>query len=319
MKLRLIDAQVVGKLIDAATVTETVEAVFRAFGQGEAHMPAKVYLNVPEGDFRAMPAYIPGAAGVKWINVHTKNPERGTLPTVMGLILYNDPETGRPLALIDGTLITKYRTGAAAAVAARHLARPGARTLGLVGCGGQAEIHLAVVAQALRPEEILLADARRENAERVAAHFPHLPCRVVGIEEACAADVICTLTPSHEPVVRRAWIRPGTHINAMGADAPGKQELETELLLAGRVFVDDWEQASHSGEINVAYHAGRLSAVAGTLPDVLCGRNPGRTSAEEITIFDSTGLAIQDLAVAHGIYQEACRRGAGLEVEFALG
>jgi len=322
MKLLLIDAAAVKKLIDLPTAIEAVEAAFAAFGRGEARMPSKLYLDVPEGDFRAMPAYLPGAAGVKWINVHPNNPSRNDLPTVMGLILLNDPLTGQPLALIDGTLITSYRTGAAAAVATRRLARPEAKTLALVGCGGQALSHLRALTSVMTPETIFLVDARRENAQRLADKFPQFAIEVCGLAElghACEADVISTLTPSRGPIVLREWIRPGTHINAIGADAPGKQELEIALLFAARIYVDDWAQASHSGEINVAYSQGRLKTVAGTLPDLIVGKAEGRTSPEQITIFDSTGLAIQDLALARIVYEQARLRHEGLEIEFKMG
>lgn len=318
MRLLFLDARAVHSLIAMPQVIEAVEAAFIAYGRGEARMPPKVYLEVPDGDFRAMPAYVGGAAGVKWVNVHPQNPTRYGLPTVMALIIYNDPTTGVPLAVLDGTLITRYRTGAAAAVATRALARPDARTLGLVGCGGQAEAHLLALTTVLKPERIYLADRRREAAERLAVRFPDLDCQVVDVERACAADVVSTLTPAREPFVRRAWLRPGCHINAMGADAPGKQELETEVLLEARIFVDDWEQASHSGEINVPYSQGKIKSVAGTLPDLLCGRIPGRRSADEITIFDSTGLALQDLAVARLVYDAATRTGVGIALDYAL-
>lgn len=319
MKLLILDADAIRKLIDMPAVIEAVETAFAAYGRGEAKMPPKVYLDVPKGDFRAMPAYLPGAAGVKWVNVHPDNPTHGTLPTVMGLIIYSDPETGQPLALLDGTWITRARTGAAAAVATRHLARLGARSLGIVGCGGQAVTNLQALTQVVKPERIELHDVNEANARRVAGLFPQFNCRVARIEEACAADVVTTLTPSHGPVVRREWVRPGAHINAMGADAPGKQELEIDLLLASRVFVDDWAQASHSGEINVAHSRGLLEEAAGSLPEVVVGRVAGRQDDEEITIFDSTGLAIQDLATANKVYHEARRKGVGVEVEFALG
>jgi alanine dehydrogenase len=321
MQFLILDKNVVKKNIEMPVVIEAVEAILIAYARGEAHMPCKVYLDVPEGDFRAMPAYVPGAAGVKWINVHPHNPERTTLPTVMGLILYNDPATGQPLALIDGTLITQFRTGAVAAVASRRLARPGAQTLGMVGCGGQALTHLMALTQVLRPSRIYLSDPRREAAERLAGEFKQFDCRVAGLEETCGADVITTITPSRKPLVRREWVKPGAHINAMGADAPGKQELDMDLLLASRIYVDDWTQASHSGEINVAVQEGRLThaQIAGTLPEVLAGRVAGRGGNDEITIFDSTGLAIQDLAVAKLVYEQARARGEGLMVDFELG
>ncbi|MCL5270927.1 MAG: ornithine cyclodeaminase family protein [bacterium] len=339
MQLLVLDARAIADLLEMPRVIEAVEAAYRAYGEKRAWMPPKVYLTVPEGDFRAMPAYLAGdalpsaagrddfqtppaangaAAGVKWVNVHPGNPARGGLPTVMGLILLSDPATGAPLALLDGTLITRYRTGAAAAVATRHLARRDARTLGLVGCGGQGATHLLALACVIRPERVWLADARREAAEGLARRFAHLGCRAAGLEEACGADVVTTITPSRTPIVRRAWLREGCHINAMGADAPGKQELDLDVLRDARIIVDDWDQASHSGEINVAVARGLITGPLPTLPDVICAAAPGRTDERQITVFDSTGLAIQDLAVARYVYNEACRRGLGQRIEFAI-
>ena len=306
MNLLLLDAAAMGPLLEKIDVIEAVEGAFAAYGRGEATMPPKVYLDVPpHGDFRAMPAAMGGAASLKWVSVHAGNPERHGLPTVMAMLFYNDAATGRPLAVMDGTLITRERTAAAAAVATRHLARRGARTLGLVGCGGQAEPHLRLIARVVRPERVLLADLHRTHAEKLAAEMRGLPCEVVDTPAACGADVVTTLTASRQGFVRKEWIQPGAHINAMGADAAGKQELTADLLLAARVFVDDWAQAAHSGEINVAHREGKLKAVAGTLPDVVCGKHPGRISDDEITIFDSTGLAIQDLAIAKAAYAKA--------------
>ncbi|MBI3969535.1 MAG: ornithine cyclodeaminase family protein [Chloroflexi bacterium] len=299
-------------------VIETVTAVFAAFGRHEALMPPKVYLDLPQyaGDFRAMPAYVAGAAGVKWVNSHPENPKRYNLPTVMAVLILNDPATARPLAIMDGTIITQYRTGAAAAVATQHLARPDARSLGVVGCGAQAIAHVEAITAVRTFEEIRLFDVDPERARRVAAAVPQLPARVTSIEATAGADVVLTLTPVTKPIVRREWVKPGAHVNAMGADAAGKQELDSELTLAARVFVDAWEQASHSGEINVLVHQGRLDrqSIAGELGEVVAGLLPGRLG-DEITIFDSTGLAVQDIATAKYLYEEALKRGVGTEIE----
>jgi alanine dehydrogenase len=318
MQIHWLNAEDIQSLIDIPYVIEAVEGAFIAFGKGEAHMPSKVYLNVPKGDFRAMPAALPGIAGVKWINVHPANREhQPPLPTVMALIVINEPETGAPLAVMDGTLITRFRTGAAAAVATRALARKDAKTLGLIGCGGQSRAMLEALLCVLPQAEVMLADARREAAEHLAGLLPNIKTRIVSTQEAASADVVTTLTASRAPFVQKEWIRPGTHINAMGADAAGKQELATELTISAHIFVDDWNQASHSGEINVPVHEGRLTQeqIAGTLSDVLCGKNPGRASAGEITLFDSTGLAIQDLAVAARVYAAAVNQNKGRLLE----
>ncbi len=281
-------------------------------------MPCKVYLSLPEhgGDFRAMPAYLEGTAGVKWINAHPQNPHRHHLPSVMGVYIYSDPETAVPLAIMDATWLTALRTGAAAAVATRHLARPGAAVLGVIGCGAQAESIVRAHRPVMAVTEVRLHDRQPEAARRLAARLAEPNCRVSSLAEAAAADVVCTLTPSRQAFLGLEMLSRSVHINAMGADAPGKRELEQSVLEAARIFVDDFEQARESGEINVPLHEGTLdpSRIAGTLGEVVAGSIPGRTG-DELTVFDSTGLAIQDLAVARIVYERARARSVGVEVE----
>jgi ornithine cyclodeaminase/alanine dehydrogenase len=315
---RILTRDDVSRLCTMELALDAVETAFAAHGRGEARMPVKVYLPLPEhaGDFRAMPSYLGGAAGVKWVNSHPLNPARHGLPSVMGVYILSDPDTARPLAVMDATLLTAFRTGAAAGVATRHL-HPGApRTLGFVGCGVQSRyLHMAhrTLFSGL---EVLAADVVPAAAARFAREVGG---RAVSIAEAAGCDVVCTSTPSRAPVVACAMVRPGAHVNAMGADAPGKQELETELVVAARVFVDDLEQATESGEVNVPLHDGALtrSALAGTLGDVIVGRvaaRPPGAEATTITIFDSTGLAVQDLALARVLYAAAIERGIGQDV-----
>jgi alanine dehydrogenase len=313
------------RILSMALAVPAVERAFAAHGRGETRMPVKVYLPLPEhdGDFRAMPAFMDGAAGVKWVNAHPQNPSRHRLPTVRGVYILSNPATASPLAVMDATLLTAFRTGAAGAVASRHLARAGARSLGLVGCGVQAhyllEAHRHVYGDALT--EIVAADAVPAVADRfVAAHAADAAgrLRVGTIEEAAACDLVCTQTPSRTPVVHRAWLRPGAHVNAMGADAPGKQELESQVVLDARVFVDDLDQASESGEVNVPLHTGVLARaqLRGTLGEVVAGKLTARTApdSDELTLFDSTGLAVQDVALARAAVDVARAQGLGLEV-----
>lgn len=297
---------------------KAVERAFSAHGKGEVLMPPKLYLPLPkyDGDFRAMPAYLDGAAGVKWVNAHPKNPEKHRLPTVRALYILSDPDTASPLAILDGTLLTAWRTGAAGGVASKYLAGKSPKTLGLVGCGVQARVlidaHRAIFGGGL---ELLLADASEAAARALQAEKGG---RVVPVQEAAGADIVCTATPARAPVVKRAWVRPGAHINAMGADAPGKQELEPSILTGAKVLVDDLEQALHSGEVNVPLHEGLLKAeqVHGTLGEVIAGKKPGR-AGDEVTVFDSTGLAVQDVALAKALYDAARARGVGQVVDFA--
>lgn len=284
-----------------ATVNAAIEAVFVEHARGNVQMPPKVYVTfVKTGDFRTMPAYLPalGIAGVKIVNVHPQNREHG-LPTVMALTVLIDVMTGLPKAIINATELTAMRTGAAGAVAAKHLATRHSVTLGVIGTGRQAEALVEATAAALTIEEIRAWSRTEKSAEAFTARYADYNARSASIERACDCDVLLTTTPSKRPLVMADWVHDGTHINAIGADAPGKQELDPALLLKAEVFVDDPGQAVHSGEVNVPISAGvyEPALIAGTLGEVVIGKK-GRSSPDVVTIFDSTGLAIQDLAIA---------------------
>lgn len=304
-------------LLDMPSVIEAVEQGLRDLAAGNAHMPPKVYLFGDKGDFRAMPASVPGAAGIKWVNVHPGNPLLG-MQTVMATIIYNDPLTGYPLAIMDATDITAYRTGAAAAIAAKYLARKDSHSLGLIGAGRQAQTQLLAHVAIFDIRSIKIYDRLESATEKFLRQFSQYPVKVTSLEEAAACDIICAVTPARGPVVMKDMVKPGTHINAVGADAPGKQELDPAILKEARVVVDDMEQATHSGEINVPVSKGIFSAgdIYATLPEVVSGGKPGRTDDTQITIFDSTGLAVEDMATAHLIYDRAMRFGGFLSLDF---
>jgi alanine dehydrogenase len=214
---------------------------------------------------------------------------------------------------MDGTLLTALRTGAAAGVASKHLVCKQPSTIGFIGCGTQARTLYGAHRVVFDGFEGLAYDRNPRNAERFAAE---VGARVVSLEEAAGADIVCTATPSRTPFVRGNWIRPGAHINAMGADAPGKQELDSRILKNAKVYIDDIHQATGSGEINVPLASGEFSEtdIAGTLGEVVAGRLP-KPTAGSTTIFDSTGLAIQDVALARAIYELARSKSAGLEID----
>jgi len=304
----------VRSLVDMPLAVNAVEAAFRAFAEGKAEMPSKVYLDLPDlqGDFRAMPSRMSGYAGVKWVNAHPHNRERFGLPTVMGTYILSDPKNAFPLAIMDATVLTALRTGAAAGVATKYLANPGFDRVGFIGCGVQARMFRDAH-RVLGEFEVLAADQNRAAAEAFAQESDG---KVVSVEEAAACPVVCIATPSSKPVILRSWVKPGTHINAMGADGPGKQELDPQILLDGRIVIDELEQSTHGGELNVPIHQGLLTAsrIAATLGDVIVGKVKGRLSPTDITIFDSTGLAIQDVAVAAAAYERAKARGVGQAV-----
>lgn len=305
----------VESLLAMDRVVAAVEAAFAAYGRGDAEMPAKVYLDLPDhgGDFRAMPARMGDRAGVKWVNSHPDNPARHGLPSVMGVYILSDPATAAPLAVMDATAITAYRTGAAGAVASKYLAVGAPRSLGFIGCGVQARVLLAAH-QVLWPDlELVMADSRDDAARAFAEEAGG---RAGSAEQASACDIVCASTPSRAPVIDRSWIAGGTHINAMGADAPGKQELDPQILRDARVIIDDAHQAHHSGEVNVPLSSGAITEadIAGNLGDIVAGTLAGRTG-DEITVFDSTGLAIQDVAVANLVLELARDAGVGSDID----
>ena len=315
----------VARLVDIPIAIRIVTAVFRAMARGKATMPSKVYLSLPDGDFRAMPASLaqPSTCGIKWVNVHPDN-RRLKLPTVMAMIVINDPKTGFPLAVMDGLLITKLRTAAAGAVAARALARRDSSIVGLVGCGAQAGAQLLALARVVRLSLMkvwgyLPCEAQRFCA-RMRRQLPRVIFEPMATVERCAreVDLLVTITPSRHPLVKRAWLSSGTHINAMGADAPGKQELEARILNDATVVVDEREQAIHGGELNVPVARGQFSPrdIFASLGDILIGRKRGRSSSAELTVFDSTGLAIHDIALGHEVVRRALRRGLGRRIAF---
>ena len=286
--------------LDLKEVNRAIEAAFADHGRDLVQMPPKVYITLPQGDFRTMPAYLPslGLAGVKVVNVHPNNPPRG-LPTVMALTIILDIATGKPEAILNATRLTDMRTGAAGAVAAKYLSAKKEVVLGIIGTGRQAEAQVAATAQELSVIEIRVWSRNPVHAEKFCKKMNVADCHSLPRERVCDCDVLVTTTPSREPVIKNEWIHEGTHINAIGADAPGKEELDPAILARSSVFVDDPVQAVHSGEINVPVTKGVFAPedIAGTLGQVVI-KKKGRERPDEITVFDSTGLAIQDLAIA---------------------
>lgn len=319
MKIFWLSGSDVRKVLKISEVIKVVEEAFRQHGLKKVQMPPKVYLSFSSGDLRAMPAYMEslGIAGVKIVNSHPENPKKG-LPTVMAVVILNDPATGAPIAIMDGSYLTDMRTGAAGAVAVKHLARKDSKVVGIIGTGRQARTQLLAIDKVVDVEEVKVAGRSSEGIEKFVKEMS-VGCKIVPktIEEACKCDVLVTTTPVREPIVKSEWISDGTHINAVGADAPGKEELDPMLLKRAKIVVDDLAQASHSGEINVPLSKGiiKISDMYCELGEIIAGKKPGRTSKEEITVFDSTGLAIQDVAAAHLVYKKAKEEGLGKMLE----
>ena len=281
--------------VDPLEAYDAVRGAFAAYARGEWSMPPKVYVaNYPAGDFRAMPALGSGHALLKWVTSFPGNPTRG-LPTVTGLVLLSDAEDGRLLAVLDAAAVTALRTAAAAVLAADTLCRPDASSYAVVGCGvNGAEAARMLVARGVTPVVWDVDEGRRlEVAKRLGAEL------APSAGEALACDVVVTVTPGWEILYEPDSLGPGQHVSLMGADGPGKAEVAIEELRRAHLFCDDWEQASHGGEYAAAVAAGVVTREDVTeLGAVLNGDAEGRRSAVDITLFDSTGLAIQDLAIA---------------------
>jgi alanine dehydrogenase len=307
----------VRSLLNMAEVIKAVEQALKDWALGKARMPPKAYLVLEQGDFRAMPGAIPGAAGMKWVNVHPQNQSVG-LPTVMAIIIYNDPATGYPLAVMDGTDITAYRTGAAAAIASKYLARKDSHTLGIVGAGRQSYTQLMAHGELFDLRQIKVFDRRAAAVDTFIKSFPAYSAKACSLEEAVDSDIVCTVTPAREPFVKSEWVRLGTHINAIGADAEGKEELDPSLLKKAVVVVDDLKQAAAAGEINVPVRNElfKVEEVYATLSEIVIGKKQGRKDKKAITIFDSTGLAIEDIAVAKLVYDKASKAGGYPSLDF---
>jgi alanine dehydrogenase len=287
-------AQAVEQAVPPERAVEAVRDAFVAYARGEWSMPPKVYVPAyPAGDFRAMPALGGGSAASEWVTSFPGNPSRG-LPTVTGLVVLSNASDGSLVAVFDAAAVTAIRTGAAAVLAAETLGA-GSAPAAVVGAGvnGRAAARTFLA----RGRDVVLWDVDQERARSAAAE---LGADVAASrEEALGADVVVTVTPGHEVLFPDGSLRAGQHVSLMGADGPGKAEIAVGELVRAHTFCDDWEQASHNGELAHAVETGKIAREdVIQLGDVLAGTAPGRQSSDDITLFDSTGLAIQDLAIA---------------------
>ena len=302
MSVAFYSAAAVEQAVSPHEAYDAVREAFIAHARGEWTMQPKVYVaNYPAGDFRAMPALGGGYAVLKWVTSFPGNPSRG-LPTVTGLVVLSDAETGQTLALLDAAAVTALRTAAAAVLAADTLGRAGASTYGVIGCGvNGAETARMLVARGVTP---IVWDVDRVRRELVAGR---LGARAAdSADEALGSDVVITVTPGGAVLYPPGSLDTGQHVSLMGADGPGKAEVAVEELGRARLFCDDWEQASHGGELAAGVAAGSVTRERVTeLGRILAGGTEGRRSAEDVTLFDSTGLAIQDLAIARAAFAKA--------------
>jgi alanine dehydrogenase len=311
-------------LLTPGEYVDCVEHAFRMHGLGRVYMEPKghIVLDRYKGEWEVMPSYIeePEAAACKWVSIREDN-TKYELPAVFSILVYTHPETGFPLAICDGSYHTLMRTGASAAVSAKWLAREDSSVLAIIGTGSVAQGTLATCDVVFEWREVRVWSRTQASVDRflesARPKFPHLAIEgSIDLERAVrGADVVVTGTHARGWIVDDAWIESGTHIAALGADLEGEQELHPAILQRARIFVDDIRQCVPDGEINVALREGLIaeSDVAGEIGRVICGELEGRQLDEQITVFDSTGIALQDSATVPLEYERAVAAGVGIE------
>lgn len=321
----------VKEVLSMPEVLNAVEEAFREKGLGRVQMPPKMYIfyRKYDGDLRVMPSYLEhlDVSAVKIVNAHPQNRYRFGLPMVMAVVVLVDPKSGFPISIMGASWLTAMRTGAAGGLAAKYLAREDSETICFIGAGVQAKTQLMALSLVLRNiKKVKVYDLIEEASRGFASYATSM---MKGLEvEVCksprgavdGADLIVTTTPSREPIVMYEWISKGVHFNCIGADAPGKQEVDPTILLRAKIVVDDMEQAIHGGEINVPIAKGMLrrDQIYGELGEIVAGIKRGRESRDEITLFTSTGLAIQDAVTAKLAYEKAVSRKLGRKLRLVV-
>ncbi len=315
----------VRELLTMRELVPLMERTLATFSAGGAVQPVRTVVPVRDhgGFLGVMPAYVTaqGALGLKAVLVYPGNSARG-LPTHLATILLLEAETGSLLAVMDGRLVTEMRTGAVSAAATARLARPDARVLALLGSGVQAWSHLEALREVRTPGEVRVWSRTRAHAERFStearARFGvAVTAKASPAEAVRGADVICTVTASETPVLEGKWLAPGVHINAVGAARPEWRELDTEAVVASRLFVDSRAAAVvEAGDIVGPMREGAMTEghIQAEIGEVFAGTRPGRTAAREITLFKSLGLAVEDVAAARFVYDRAVARKIGTEL-----
>lgn len=324
MRIRVLRAEEVRQALPMAACIDAMRGAFAQLAARQVEVPLRAHLTTPDGITLFMPAYLKQnqALGQKIVSVYEKNPQKG-LPTISALVVMLDPATGMPTAIIEGTTLTALRTGAASGLATDMLARPDSAVLTVFGAGGQAPSQIEAVLTVRPIREVRILSRSGTSAQRLAdqvskAH-PEITVRAVqdAVEAVRDADIICTATPSRQPLFPADAVRPGTHINAIGSFTPEMCELPPELLADALVVVDQQEAAwAEAGELIRAQHAGLLKPEdVVELGDIVLGRHKGRANPVQITVFKSVGLAIQDVAAAARLLTRAEREGLGTLVE----
>ena len=324
MKTLILSRDEMKELVTIEEVVDLVEQAFRIHGQGNYVMDPKFHIIIPkyEGEWEAMPSYSgdPESAACKFVAIREKNREKFGLSTVMSTLVYTDPESGFPLMICDGTYHTNMRTGASGAVSVKWMARKDSKKIGFVGAGAVAVGSLRSLNAVGKFDEVKIWSRKKQTAEGFASklqgQFDITLTPVDTVEQAVSeADIVVSQTLAKDPIIKDEWIKDGTHIAALGSDMEGKQELETKLLKRSRIFVDDMGQCVRDGEINVPLKKGEMKVedVVGSIGEVIVGKKQARTSDKDVTVFDSTGIALQDACVITLEYKRARERGVGIE------
>ncbi len=328
MDLRALSRDDIQSAVSMARAIEIVKDAFAQLSAGQAEVPVRAHIDVPrhEGIALFMPAYLKKTdqLGMKIVSVFPRNLEAG-MPTIHALVTLVDASTGRPTAILDGTYLTALRTGAASGAATDELARPDARVAAVFGAGVQGRTQLEAVCEAREIAEAWVYDIDRAAAEAFAAEMSGAGGRIpekISVaassrEAVVQADVICTTTTARSPVFDDADLKPGVHINAVGSFKPEVQEIPAETVVRSRLVVDSREACwAETGDLIIPRDQGLISenSVFAELGEIVAGARPGRTNDDEITLFKSVGNAVQDVAVAAAVLEEASRTGLGVEI-----
>ncbi len=323
----ILSRQDVESILDMKASMQAVEEAFRQYALGTLEMPLRTTIRPKDfgGTFLVMPAFIGGmkALGLKVVTVYPKNPEKFGLPTILATIMLNDPETGGPLAVMDGAYVTAMRTGAVSGVATKYLARRDANVAGIFGAGVQARTQLWAIAEARQLTKAKVFDVDLNRANQFCKEMGEkLGIEVVRSNSAedtvKGSHIIATATTSKTPIFEGRWLEPGMHVNGIGSHSPDARELDTETIRRCKIVVDQREAASkEAGDLMMPVAEGVLTweSIHAELGEIITGRKLARTSESEITLFKSVGLALQDISTATMVYQLAKERQVGKSID----
>ncbi len=324
-KIRVLNSEDLNKLLDMKDVIEAVETAYVQYSNGEAELFPVISHEFEPGlkemDIKSGFLSRTGLAGLKIVGYVADNPDKRRIPALSGLVMVMSIETGRPVGILDGMVITNMRTGAGGAIGAKYLARKDSDSVLIVGPGAQGRAQLHGLMKVLPGiSHVKVAGRDREKIAKYISEMSSLYGKVsfaaVSMDDlknnVPFSDIIVTCTPSHEPYIRKEWVSPGTHLNAIGADFAGKQEIEEDLLVMARLVADCSAQTLEAGEMQTAFKKGIIKASdVVEIGKVISGEEPGRSSDEQVTMFDATGMALQDIVTANLALVKAIERGIG--------